>query len=749
MTIDYYLDILNAEQRMAVEDKGTSTLTLGAAGSERILQKPCSGAILAGAGSGKTRVITTKIAYLIAKGVLPYKILAVTFTKKAANEMRERAVIMEERAQDAQIRTFHSWGANFLRHFAHRGGLNPHFTVYDDDDMVSLVHSVLPALTKKEAAVVAHKIALAKDYGITPESTDFSAALQAGLEELCDTVFLEQYASYQKELRKIGNVDFGDLILLPYLMIKNDELLRQEMHIRHQFILVDEFQDSNVAQLLLLKELAGVNENPPANVYVCAVGDEDQSIYRFRGAEVGNLLHFEDEFPNANVISLVTNYRSTPEILECANNVIAHNSERHKKELKAATPGGKLPTLVFLPNQDDETQFCADLIQNAHKKGVPYSDWAILYRTNAQSLGFETDFLRRKIPYSVVGSLKFYEREEIKDALSWLSFLANPMDEIAFRRIVNKPVRGVGSATQEKIIANTRPSLEERPSLLTGSEDIKLSKKAKEGLSAFKKIVSELEQMLAVHEHQQEENLSSFIEALIKKSELEDFYKAQDEISGTQKLANLQELVNSALLYPCTQEGLLAFLDSIELDRAIEEQAEDGEEKTDRVTLITLHTTKGLEFSRVIITGLEYGVFPRENKTGRDLEEERRLFYVGITRARQELYFTSCALRRLYGKTSAMRESPFLSELGKNIRILGQKPALFSSAQEDATLSAKSPLAKKWERGRRVYHDDWGYGQIVHADFSDTGELVIKVQFENGGTKMFLPQYQKHLTLSE
>ena len=715
MQAEEYLSVLNPSQRQAVEHDGSSLL------------------ILAGAGSGKTRVITTKIAYLIQKKHAdPASILAVTFTKKAANEMKERAIHLEPKAEYAQLRTFHSWGAFFLRRYYSQAGVDKNFTVYDDDDMVTLVTKAVPSLTKKDAAMVAHKISLAKDYGLTPDSDDFSA-IDA------DEDFAYYYDSYQRLLRETGNVDFGDLILLPYLVLKNNANIRHETHLRYRVVMVDEYQDSNVAQFLLLQQLAGVEDE--AGVYVCVVGDDDQSIYKFRGAEIQNILNFNKLFPGTQVVRLESNYRSTAEILACADSVVKNNSGRLGKTLHAERGKGKKPVLVFLPNQDEETSFCSTMILNAHEKGVPFSDWAILYRTNAQSLGFESQFLHDKIPYQVVGTLKFYEREEIKDSLAWLSFVANPRDQIAFRRIVNKPVRGVGPTTQDKIV-DASVGL----SILEGCKRVKLSKKAAEGIELFCSLNEKLASMIDEKQNDEENimHLSDFVQEAVKGSGLEDYHKSQDEVAGTQKLSNLQELVNSASLYPCTREGLLEFLDHIELDRTLENEAEEDENQ-DRVTLITLHNTKGLEYPRVIITGMEYGVFPRENKSAEELEEERRLCYVGITRARDELYLTSCSMRRMYGQTKFMSPSPFLNEIDKGLlKVLGDRPDSFSpgSATGDS-----DPIAQKWHKGALVYHDDWGHGQIISGKFSEDGDYVVSVQFENGGTKKFLPKYQKSLML--
>ena len=725
------LSVLNPEQREAVVHEGSPLL------------------ILAGAGSGKTRVITTKIAWLISElNYNPSSILAVTFTKKAANEMKERAVALEPRSSWSQIRTFHSFGAYFLRQYASDAniGLDSNFTVYDDDDMVTLITKADERLTKKDASHYAHLISLAKDYCLKPDSLEL-----ATIDD--DPRFPEVYEAYEKRLRATGNVDFGDLIMLPYLILKDNDLIRTSIRSRYKVIMVDEYQDSNVAQYKLLQQLSGYANENDSKAYVCVVGDDDQSIYKFRGAEVQNILNFKDQFPGTKIVRLETNYRSTSEILDCAASVVENNEGRLGKKLVAARGQGKKPALVFLPTQDDETEFCYSLIEQAWEQGVPYSDWAILYRTNAQSLGFETEFLHRKIPYQVVGSLKFYEREEVKDTIAWLSFVLNPRDEISFRRIINKPVRGIGNKTQDNIIEAGLGR-----SLVEAIPEVKLSKKAREGADSFVALVKKFstllpdvpvsseaqtlaEQAIETEEKESirlERKLSEFVQSVITESGLEEFHKEQDDVTGSQKVANLEELVNSAVLYPCTKQGLIDFLDHINLDRTLD-AADENSGETDRVTLITLHNTKGLEFPRVIITGLESGIFPRDGKTEAELEEERRLFYVGITRAKDELYFTNCSIRRLYGKTNPMMPSPFLSELGDdNVRVLGQKPASFGSGS-----GSKDPIESKYCRGANVYHDDWGYGVIVRTEHSDEGEYVVTVNFDTGGYKKFLPKYQK------
>ncbi len=777
-----YLDVLNEEQREAVEHGGSPLL------------------ILAGAGSGKTRVITTKIAYLISeKNIDPHQILAVTFTKKAANEMKERAVALDMRAQYSQIRTFHSFGAWFLRLNAESAGVDPNFTVYDDDDMATLLQKACPKLTKQQANHYAHLISLAKDYCYTPDSENLYK-IDA------DSDFPEIYDSYQKRLRETGNVDFGDLIMLPYLVLHNDEYVRQKIHGRFRVIMVDEYQDSNVAQFLLLQELSGVKygkaagtENPDG-IYVCVVGDDDQSIYKFRGAEIQNILTFKDRFPGTKIVRLEKNYRSTEEILEVADDVVKNNRGRLGKTLCAERGNGKKPVLAFLPNQDEEAAFCADLISLAHKNGAPYSDWAILYRTNAQSLTFESTFLHRKIPYQVVGSLKFYEREEIKDILAYLALLANPRDEIAFRRIINKPARGIGATTQEKLVSYAR---EKQTDFVGSCRELSssLSKKAREGAESFAELFAALKEKInpqlsslrgaqatkqshglknvdeiasasprndveaearddgkaALLPGEVPAKLSELVDMIAEKSGLKSYHESQDEISGTQRVANIQELSNSAVLYDCSIDGLLEFLDHIELDRTIDSEDDESENLSDedgRVTLITLHNTKGLEFNRVIMTGMELGIFPRPDKAGDELEEERRLCYVGMTRARNELYLTCCAMRRMYGRTEYMAASPFLLEINpERLKAIGNVPSSYrKSAFHGGDYGARGlshpdvesdPVKRAYCKGTKIYHDDYGYGVISSTDENDEGEYVITVSFENSGKKKFLPKYQK------
>ena len=833
-----YLSVLNPEQLEAVCHTGSPLL------------------ILAGAGSGKTRVITTKIAWLIAEqGVRPESILAVTFTNKAAREMAERARALDERAARSSIRTFHSFGAWMLRRYAEWAGLSPNFTIYDDDDSVTLLMKALPQLNKQEAQRFIRKISRAKDYCLLPDSPQLTMIDPA-------PEFAVIYRAYQQRLRETGNADFGDLIMLPVQLLQEHTAIAQQLHRRFKVILVDEYQDSNSAQFQLLRELTG------EDTYVCVVGDDDQSIYRFRGAEVQNILTFDRQFPHTKIIRLVRNYRSYEPILRVADSVVSRNEGRLGKTLIAARgTGGQKPCLYYLPSQDAEAELCVQLIKKAVRAGGAYSDWAILYRTNAQSLNFETTFLHEKIPHKVVGTLKFYEREEIKDALALLALIANGRDEIAFRRMVNKPARGIGETTQNKLVAYARaafaslsahidspanageaaeagtstfgsspeqysrsaqqeftqlqhnsvhsqqPELsqlqepaalplqqqsEDTPQqqpqqgadyitvLLGAGAKLPISKKAGTALQEFLNTLHSLRSLLAEYDSantdtvfdtadtisaasvdtaadinaqanalradastgstidtgaaeqavtqkhgQQGERLAAFVLAVIEQTGLGVFHRNQDEVMGTQKTANLQELANTASLYPCSAAGLTSFLEHIELDRSLAET----DAGADAVQLITMHNTKGLEFRNVIITGLENGIFPRNDESAEDMEEERRLMYVACTRAQDALYMTSCAARRMYGKLSYMEPSRFLAEIDSGlVDVIGQSIASFASpVDEEASL---------WKCGQRLFHDDYGYGYVVQSRQSG-GELVITVQFENGSQKRFFPVYQK------
>lgn len=706
-SLDAFIQGLNEVQRQAVTHTGNPLL------------------ILAGAGSGKTRVITGKIAYLIEyMGVDPRSILAVTFTNKAAQEMQLRAATLTPQAGQVLIKTFHSFGSWLLRRNAALLSMASQFTIYDDDDQLTLLHSLYPETNRSQLRGLSNQISRAKDFGLGPDDP---------LEQIShDPEFPLAYQAYEKRLREIGNADFGDLILRTTELLTQHPEVQERMHHRFRVILVDEYQDSNIAQFKLLSALAG----PEA--YICVVGDDDQSIYRFRGAEVRNILEFSQQFPGTDVIRLEQNYRSTGHILELAGAVVANNQGRLGKVLWTAKGKGELPRIFLLDDAESEAQLATKLLQTEIETGNPLSDTAILYRTNAQSRLFETAFLQAGIPYRIVGTLRFYEREEIKDSIAFLKFLANPKDEVAFRRIINKPARGVGASSLAKILERLGPA---RGNLLLATEYTvpEVSPRSKKSIASFLAMVTTLSQP-----PEKGETLAAWVETVIRESGLAEYHAQQDTVAGTQKVQNLEELVNAASLYTNTPEGLTEFLEAVELDaaRSRDTESENG------VTLITMHNTKGLEFPKVIITGMEEGLFPRSDEDEQEIEEERRLFYVAVTRAQEQVLFTSCRSRRIHGRIVDTMPSRFLSEIPEHLREIDDQtrfavPRGYPAAHPTVRRGPSSPQTQNsftFPKGTRVYHDDYGSGEVIKAWENGDNEVVI-VQFETGRSGQFIPKY--------
>jgi len=680
------LDTLNDRQREAVTHGKTPLL------------------ILAGAGSGKTRVVTTRVAWLVEQGFRPDQILAVTFTNKAAREMRERAAKLVDFGDgEPMVKTFHSFCAWLLRRNAAAAGLSPYFTIYDDDDALALTKTVLPdRIPSGEARSFQHAISRAKDSNLFPQDDLRSISAHPDIGEI--------YETYEKKLTESGNTDFGGLIQKSVALLRGNPVIRTRLRQRFPIVLVDEYQDCNGAQFELLRELYG------PETWLGVVGDDDQSIYRFRGADVGHILEFQHRFEGTTVIRLEQNYRSTGAILQVAGEVVAHNQGRLGKTLWTENPDGDKPRFVLLEDQDAEAAWAVDLIRRS-----PLTETAILYRTNAQSRAFESAFVRARIPYRIVGTLRFYEREEVKDVLAWLSLLVNPRNEVAFRRVVNKPARGVGQSALDVVAEAYRGEgwLDAVGLALPFAKG-----KAKTGLDQFLTAAGQLSRRLDAGEA-----LTSLIPGILELSGLGEHHHEQDEIQNSSKTQNLEELVNAASASPDTnepyagREGLVAFLETVELDTAGLGD-EDGDAK---VTLITMHNTKGLEFDRVLVTGLEDGLFPREETAydREELEEERRLFYVAVTRARQSLFFTAVKRRLLHGRFQDRQPSRFLSEI-KRESLVGFTP---TPVHNDG-----------WAPGQKVYHDDYGSG-VVTKKWYTGDELVLDVRFESGRTARFLPQF--------
>ncbi|OQX29083.1 MAG: hypothetical protein B0D92_05645 [Spirochaeta sp. LUC14_002_19_P3] len=663
--------------------------------------------ILAGAGSGKTRVITSRIAWMVAeKGFDAASILAVTFTNKAAAEMKERVVNLVPTAERVMIRTFHSFGAWLLRRNAAAAGLSSDFTIYDNDDQISLLAQILEGKPRRELRLWASRISRAKDEGLSPNDDlrDF----------LLDPAFPDIYHAYEQRLRSIGNVDFGDLILLPIKLLQTRTEIRERIRQRFRVILVDEYQDTNIAQYRLLRELSG------PHTWLGVVGDDDQSIYRFRGAEVENILEFPNIFPGTKVVKLEQNYRSTATILNIASTVVANNSGRLGKTLWTAGDSGEKALIACLEDQETEAEWCADQIEASGN----FAQTAILYRTNAQSRVFETIFRRRNIPCRVIGTVSFYQREEVKDVLAYLAWISNPLDEVAFRRIANKPLRGLGKASQDKIISEALTSSGGNILTVCSQNPLGMKGKAAKALS----VLSEIYQCFSGTRIEEFEHLGFLIQELTVHTGLIEHYREIDKIENSRRTENIQELINAAASTPATREGLTEFLELVELDQSIlVEENEEG----DKVTLITMHNTKGLEFDRVFITGLEDGLFPRNSDDTAELEEERRLFYVAITRARRQVAFTLCRRRLLWGSYRETTPSEFLEEIPPE------------AVQHIGGDNKKENLANPWHPGVSFYHEDYGVG-IVQKRTRKEGSTAIIAVFESGQRAILIPEFSAH-----
>lgn len=712
--------------------------------------------VLAGAGSGKTRVITTKIAYAVETlGIPPYKILAVTFTNKAANEMKERVKSMVRSnlsIDECNIRTFHSFGAWLLRRFGDEIGLGSNFTIYDDSDSLSLLASCFPNYKKRDLDPIMRKISYAKDRSLKPHDNLTSLAVDANFKRMFET--------YEKKLHQVGNVDFADLIGRSIELLETSSSVLHWVHNRFSMILVDEYQDSNAAQFNLLRHLVG------PNCFLCVVGDDDQSIYRFRGAEVKNILSFPEQYNQTRTVKLEQNYRSTQQILEIANSVISNNKGRHPKELWTANGTGAKPKLFYVQDEQDEAMRVASVVREDRK----FNESAVLYRTNAQSVAFETVFKRMGIPYKVVGALQFYEREEVKDALSLLFLLTNSKDEVNFKRMINKPARAIGPGALETILSYSFTSGGDLLGMTTKAiEANALSAKAKAGASHFVRMYAHAHTML------EEGELVDCVNFLIRESGLLEHYQNHDRLNSTAKSENLEALVNALSSYDSSMDGLLLFLEQLSLDPTTLGK-EDPRDK-DGVTLITMHNTKGLEFDRVFVAGLEEELFPgRSTQSEEDLEEERRIFYVAVTRAREKLYLLCARARKIWGKTSFQSPSRFLAEVpGHLLSVEGMAPPSARSYGMQQHMGDNVPAAKpQWGTnagnlirqgfgskaksftmktehqgkegehlfpvGQRVYSDSYGEGEVVSLKMSGDRE-VIEVNFMGGRKATFISKF--------
>ena len=609
--------------------------------------------ILAGAGSGKTRVLTHRVAYLIdEKQVNPWNILAITFTNKAAGEMRERVdQLVGFGAESIWVSTFHSTCVRILRRHIEYLGYTTNFSIYDSDDQKTLMKQVFKAMdvdTKqfKERSVLG-TISSAKDKLIGPEEF----LLNAG-QDFRQRRIGEIYKEYQKRLRKNNALDFDDLIVKTVELFQNNSEILNYYQERFKYIMVDEYQDTNLAQFKLISLLASKYRN------LCVVGDDDQSIYRFRGADIGNILSFEETFPGAKVIKLEQNYRSTQNILNAANGVIRHNRGRKDKTLWTANGEGDLIRFKQFDTAREEADFVAREIRDS---GYAYQDQAVLYRTNAQSRLLEERCIFYNVPYRLVGGVNFYQRKEIKDILAYLKTIANGVDDLSVLRIINVPKRGIGATTMGKVTIFASEHGMSLYDALREARQIPGIGKAAEKIGTF---IGQMESFRA-RAQSEDYTIQDLIEGIMDETGYQQDLEAEGEVESQTRLENIEELVNKAVSYEEDSEHstLDEFLEQVALVADIDNM----DESENRVTLMTLHSAKGLEFPKVYLVGLEDGLFPSmmsinsDDKT--DMEEERRLCYVGITRAKNELVITSARQRMVNGETRYCKPSRFLEEV--------------------------------------------------------------------------------------
>ena len=711
--------------------------------------------LMAGAGSGKTRVLTHRIAYLIEeKEVNPWNILAITFTNKAAKEMKERVnAILASGGEDVWVSTFHSMCVRILRRDVDFIGYNRNFTIIDSSEQLTLMKRILKELNidpkKYDPRSILGTISQAKNSLQTPQ--DFAKMQGSYYEE----IVAKCYAAYQKELQYNQCMDFDDLIMNTIRLFEEHPDSLTYYQNKFHYIHVDEYQDTNHAQYTLVNLLAGRFRN------LCVVGDADQSIYGWRGADMQNILDFEKDYPDAAVILLEQNYRSTKNILSAANQVIENNSNRKPKNLWTENKEGNKITYYRADNERDETRFIVDRMQEEIRSNHRnYGDFAILYRTNAQSRVMEETLLKANIPYKMVGGHKFYDRKEIKDILAYLNVLANPQDSISFERIVNSPKRGIGPGSIEKL--RSFASLHEWP-LLEAAQNVELANiggKAGQQLGSFGEMIQEVTQMipyLTVTELTKE--------VLDRSGYLEDL-KIQNTLEAQARIENLEEFLTVTQEFDkqfeqqneedadAPEEKLTVFLN----DLALVSDIDNLEEDASQVTLMTLHAAKGLEFPVVFLIGLEEGVFPlsRALMEESELEEERRLAYVGITRAEEALYLTNAFSRTLYGRTQYNRPSRFVEEINqelleiegmrptpKKTPVFAKKTAYSYKQPETAVVSSKSATGgekNSWKPGDKVKHKKWGLGTVVRVS-GTSKDLELDVAFPSQGVKRLLAAF--------
>lgn len=717
--------------------------------------------ILAGAGSGKTRVIVCRAANLIAQGVAPWNILAVTFTNKAAAEMRHRVnTLCPGQGAGVWVSTFHAFCAKFLRIESKNIGLDVNFVIYDDNDQMAIIKEILKEmmLTDKECAPrqVLSAISRAKDDML--DSGSYLIHAQAHSDPFRERVGLI-YEAYSKKLKAAMALDFGDLIMKTVEAFRDNEMIREKYQKRFRYVMVDEYQDTNHAQYLLTKYLAGPSKN------ICVVGDDDQSIYSWRGATIRNILEFERDYPGAKVVKLEQNYRSSSKIIDAATRLIHLNSRRKPKKMWTENEPGEDVTFIEMANEQEEARYVMDQVSVLRGRGLELKDMAVFYRTNAQSRVFEDALRRLAIPYTIVGALRFYERAEIKDAVAYLRAIVNSKDSLSIKRVVNLPARGLGKNSLgllEQYAASQGISLWEtfqRSSSVSG-----ISPAARNGVKTFVELIERFQKLSL------ELPASTVVRRMLEESGYWDKWASvsDEDPEAADRLDNLQELINAAKDFEERAKGdtedssvtVARFLQEVSLMTDLD----DWEEQGGTLTLMTVHLAKGLEFPAVFVTGLEEGLFPIGDAAfdQDELEEERRLAYVAMTRARQKLFLTSAASRRIFGTPRMNIPSRFVEEAGvaslrsprSNNGFGSQAPSMSDEdynqsrdglvsddMNQDVPVVEAAPRVRRMPKaGQRVLHPDFGQGKVV--DLEGSGDHAkVTVLFNNGSKKKLLLKY--------
>lgn len=703
--------------------------------------------ITAGAGSGKTKVLTCRIAHLLELGVAPYRILAITFTNKAAKEMKERVTnLVGAQADSIWLSTFHSFCAKLLR-FEVDGfhGYTRNFTIYDSSDQLVLVKDCLKKLNLDDKQFTPRSVlgTISSAKNVLMDAKAFAAKASDFYEQKVADV----YALYQEKLRENNAVDFDDLLFLAVRLLQENEEVREKYQSRFQYILVDEYQDTNHAQYALTKILAARWRN------ICVVGDADQSIYAWRGADIRNIIDFTRDYPDAASIKLEQNYRSTKTILHAANAVIDNNESRPKKTLWTENPTGNKIIHYQAQTEHDEADYIAGVIYNRHEiSHEPYGDMAILFRTNAQSRVLEEKLMRYAIPYTMVGGTKFYDRKEIKDVLAYLRLLYNPEDSLSLTRIINVPKRNIGATTMEHVAAYAEAQGISLFEALSSTEEIPVTKRAKASLENFAAMIFDLLNDI------EGKDVLSLIETVIKQTGYGDMLdkEAEHDPQGESRKENVGEFLSVAKDYmDSNPEGNLQdFLENV----ALVSDVDDFESSDSKVTLMTLHAAKGLEFPVVFLTGLDEGLFPH-SRTLMDpsqVEEERRLAYVGITRAERQLYVTNAVTRTMYGRISAYMPSRFLAEIppqfvedyhrksampqSRTTAVPGKQRVSILSKPVASSLPKKNAVTDTFAKGDKVRHKIWGIGTVLDV-IGEGPNMQMKIQFPTKGVRQVVVKY--------